>query len=162
MTMIRPGSFQRNARRTHAILEALLQGVDQATGTSLRDGADGWNCVEVVCHLRDFELIWQERVRLMLAQSNPLLPVFDHEGDAIRKNYAAQNLAAVWAERTRLRRESVALMDGLAEMQWNCRGVHPEAGQVDVLQLGMQMCLHDVDHAEQIARILGKTAGWQE
>ena len=162
MTMIRPGTFKRNARRTHGILDALLQGVDQTTGTTLRDGADGWNCVEIVCHLRDFELVWQRRVRAIIATEQAPLEVFDHEGDAIRNDYASQSLAAVWAERIQLRRESLALMEGWTDEQWHRVGVHPEAGPVDLLQLGMQMCMHDVDHAEQIARVLGKTTGWIE
>jgi hypothetical protein len=162
VTMMRPGAFTRNTRKTHVLLETLLSGVDQSTATSLRDGADGWNCVEIVCHLRDFELVWQERARLIIGQENPPLPVFDHEGMAIEKNYAAQQLDAVWAERTDLRRASLAMMESWSDEQWRRTGDHPEAGQITLLEMGMQMAFHDIDHAEQIARVLGKSAGFVE
>ena len=165
MTMMRPGVFPRKARQTHVLLETLLAGVDQTAATALRDSADGdagWNCVEIVCHLRDFELVWQERARLIIGQDNPPLPVFDHEGMAIEKDYANQRLDATWAERTDLRRASLAMMASWTDEQWQRTGVHPEAGQITLLEMGMQMGFHDVDHAEQIARVLRKSAGFIE
>ena len=81
----------------------------------------------------------RSRVRAIIATEQAPLEVFDHEGDAIRNDYASQSLAAVWAERIQLRRESLALMEGWTDEQWHRVGVHPEAGPVDLLQLGMQM-----------------------
>ena len=65
MKMFPPAGVVMAARKSQALLAMLLSGVDQTTGTTLRDGADGWNCVEVLCHLRDFEEITLRRIRLI-------------------------------------------------------------------------------------------------
>lgn len=162
MTMMRPGVFTGVTRKTHTLLETLLQGIDQQAATTLRDGEGGWNCVEITCHLCDFERIWQERARLIIAQDRPDLPVFDHEGDAIRNDYASQRLDQKWPERLELRRQSLAMMEGWTDEQWKRVGIHPEAGPITLLEMGMQMGNHDVDHAEQIARVLGKAERFPE
>ncbi len=40
-------------------------------------------------------------------------------------------------------------------MTWQWGGVHPEFGQIDMLQLAMNGALHNINHFEQIARSLG-------
>lgn len=154
MKMFPPAGVVMAARKSQALLAMLLSGVDQTTGTTLRDGADGWNCVEVLCHLRDFEEITLRRIRLMLAGEAPTLPLFDIAG--LAQGYAGQDLATVLAERTALRAESTALLAELPADAWQHTGVHPTLGEMTVHEMGVKLAAHDVDHLEQIARILGR------
>jgi hypothetical protein len=154
MTMFPGTGVIMAARKSQALLAMLLDGVDQATGSSLRDGGDGWTCVEVVCHLRDFEEISLRRVRLILEQEQPSLPLFDVPG--LAAGYAGQELATVLAQRTALRAEILALLAGLPEAAWERVGVHPTLGAWTVREMGIKLAAHDVDHLEQIARILGR------
>lgn len=147
-----------NARKTDAILRAMLNGVDQTTATTLRDGDDGWTTIEVVCHLRDFELVWQERVGLAIRHDNPAFEPFDVLGLVTRNDYINQNLELVLAERQALRADSLALIATLDEVTIERFGVHPTRGELSILAQAQQLTTHDVDHIEQIARILGKVS----
>lgn len=144
----------RNAAKTQTILGAVVKDVDQSLATGPRDGADGWTTLEVLCHLRDFEQIWQTRANLILSEDRPDLPKFDVEGLVIERAYAQQEFTSVWAERTRLRQESLAMLDGLTEEQWSRTGNHPRYGEMSISDLARQLTTHDVDHIEQIVRIL--------
>jgi hypothetical protein len=145
-----------NARKTNAVLNALLNGVDQTASTATRDGDDGWTTLEIVCHLRDFELIWQERVGLIVSQKNPQLPALDVSGLVIHNDYINQNFAEILAERNALRADSLALLATLDAAVWNRTGIHPARGEMSILDLAQQLTTHDVDHLEQISRVLGK------
>ena len=146
----------RNAAKTQTILDAVLRGVDQTTATGPRDAADGWTTLEVLCHLRDFERIWQARVEMILAEDRPELPALDVAGLVIENAYAQQEFALIQAERTRLRQESIAVLDGLSDEQWNRVGLHPRYGEMTISALAQQLTTHDVDHIEQLVRILDR------
>lgn len=145
-----------NARKTGVVLNALLNGVDQAASTASRDGEDGWTALEIICHLRDFELIWQERVGLIVSQEQPRLPAFDVTGLVTTNDYINQNFAEVLAERNALRTDSLAVLATLDDAAWERTGIHPARGEMSIVALGQQLTTHDVDHLEQLARVLGK------
>ncbi|MGH2551858.1 MAG: DinB family protein [Thermomicrobiales bacterium] len=147
-----------NARKTDAILRAMLNGVDQTAATTSRDGADGWTVLEVVCHLRDFELLWQERVGLAIRNDAPAYEPFDVLGLVTRNDYINQNFELVLAERQALRADSLALIATLDDTTINRFGIHPTRGEMSILAQAQQLTTHDVDHIEQIARILGKVS----
>ena len=56
------------------------------------------------------------------------------------------------------RRELVALLDGLADDQWQRQGTHALYGGLTLLDLLVFVEWHDVNHLEQIARTLGLSA----
>lgn len=145
----------KNANKTAAILNSVLAGVDQAAATATRDGDDGWTTLEVLCHLRDYELIWQERVGLSVREENPQLPAFDVAGLVTRNDYIHQDFAEILAERNALRADSLALLATFDEATLQRTGIHPSRGVMTILAQAQQLTNHDVDHIEQIIRILG-------
>ncbi|MCB9436958.1 MAG: DinB family protein [Anaerolineales bacterium] len=152
MTMLRPPRFIRSLKKSPLILEALLQPVTQEQAQSAYD-AD-WNVVAVVCHLRDFEAIFFRRCRMMLEQPDPLLPAYDHAQMAHDGNYNNQNLREVLSEFRQTRAEYVTWLEELPEADWQRTGTHPEVGPVTIMEVALQVALHDVDHIEQIAQML--------
>jgi uncharacterized damage-inducible protein DinB len=146
----------KNGRKTAAILNAIVNGVDQTAATATRDGDDGWTTLEVLCHLRDYELIWQERVGLTVREENPQLPGFDVAGLVTRNDYINQDFAEILAERNALRADSLALLATFDEATLQRTGVHPSRGVMTLLAQAQQLTNHDVDHIEQIVRILGQ------
>ena len=47
-------------------------------------------------------------------------------------------------------------LEGLDEAQLARPGIHPETGAMTILHLAINTVLHDVDHMEQISRVLGR------
>lgn len=159
MPLLSPTLYPTHPAKSQKVLEVLLDGVDQTTATALRDQSDGdagWTTLDVVCHLRDFEQLWQSRLQLALTQDNPTFGPFDPIALVTANDYAGQDFAAVWAERTALRAESIAMLDALTDEQWSRTALHARFGPISVVELKIQLPLHDLDHAEQIARILGQ------
>jgi hypothetical protein len=147
----------RLIRHTLAILEFILADVSQGVATTRRDPADGekgWTVLEVVCHLRDFDRIFQSRVRQMLRENEPTLQAYDHERMAIEFRYNEQDLRTALAELHASRREFIALFESLNEAQWQRSAIHPERGRFTMDDALMQVGLHDALHLEQITRIL--------
>jgi len=60
--VLSPHKALRTLRKTAALLDGTLAGVTHEQATSLRDGADGWSVLFIVCHLRDYEIAWRERI----------------------------------------------------------------------------------------------------
>ena len=144
---------------TARTLGHLLAPVSQEQAMTLRDGADGWTIVEVVCHLRDFDGFFRGRAELMLAEETPLLPAYDHEAIAIERNYNADRLTDAYDALLRSRAATQTLFAGLTEEQWERGGIHPEVGPFSLTDAAFQVSLHDQTHTEQILKILtGRTA----
>ena len=52
-------------RLSIAVLDHILAGVPDEKARRLRDGADGWSVIEILCHLRDFDEIFYRRAQKM-------------------------------------------------------------------------------------------------
>jgi hypothetical protein len=152
--LISPAKALRTLRKTHVLLGELLRGVGQHHAAMLRDGPEGWSVLQIVCHLRDYEIAYRERVELMLAEENPTFTVITNEEWEARGAYASQNLRAVFDDIRARRATFVGRLEGLADEQWLRRGLHPLQGPATVLDVAVNTGLHDVDHLEQIARCL--------
>ena len=64
----------RCLRKDRVLLAGLLEGLGQQAALELRDGPDGWCLLDILCHLTDFERIFADRARSMLAQDEPRFP----------------------------------------------------------------------------------------
>jgi hypothetical protein len=157
--LLTPAKALRTLRKTHTLLLDTLRGVTQEQSRALRDGQDGWSVLYVVCHLRDYEAACRERVEAMLARDNPTFAVVSNEEWERRGAYADQDTWAVVAN-LRARREGlIALLEGLSGEDWRRPGVHPQQGPATVLDVAINIGLHDVDHLEQLARCVAPLRG---
>lgn len=141
-------------QKTCDILGHILKNISEEQAHDLQDGPEGWSIIEVVCHLRDFDVIFYNRAKMMLEQDHPHLPGYDHEAMAIEKNYQAEELAYVYYDLKESRAKFVELFQSLTDEQWERAGVHPERDSFTMTDAVMQVGLHDADHLEQITRIL--------
>ena len=143
-------------RMSCKILGQLLQGVSDEQARALRDGADGWSIIEIVCHLRDFDEIFYKRALMMQAQDHPQLPAYDHEAMAIEGAYQNEDLGKAFNALKASRQQFIAFFDSLTPQQWQRDGVHPERESFTMTDAAMQVGLHDLDHLEQITRVLSQ------
>lgn len=135
-------------------LDHILAQVSQADAETLRDGPDGWTTLEVLAHLRDFNDIFRERAQMMLTQDHPQLPGFDHEAMAIERRYNEESLPELMTAYLAARQAIVDFFRGLTPEDWARGGIHPERGDFYMMDALIQAGLHDIDHTEQITRIL--------
>lgn len=150
--ILSPVKALRTLRKTAALLDTALAGVTPEQARILRDGIDGWSILVIVCHLRDYEIAWRERVEQMLAYDNPTFISFDHLDLVERHAYTQQDLRAVLADLAARRAGFVERLAGLSDDQWLRTGLHPEQGPGAVLEVAINAGLHDLDHLEQISR----------
>ena len=150
--ILNPDKALRTLRKTPALLDFVLAGLDETTASTLRDGPDGWSILFIACHLRDYERVVAARIEAMLAAADPSLPSMDNDALVRDGDYAAQSLTAV---REELRAMRTTLLDRLVSLdtaQWQRPGHHPQQGAATVLDVAINAGLHDIDHLEQIAR----------
>ncbi|MBZ0293510.1 MAG: DinB family protein [Anaerolineae bacterium] len=144
-------------KRSCATLGNILANVTQEEATTLRDlsdGENGWSVLEVVCHLADADAIFYQRAVMMLEQVFPSLPVFDHEAMVFQNHYNEQVLTEVYARLEQSRLRFIEFFTNLTEEEWNRAGSHPEKGHFTMTDAVMQVSSHELNHIEQITRIL--------
>lgn len=132
----------------------VFQNISQETATTLRDGPDGWTALEVLCHLRDFDAIFQQRAQMILDEEYPKLPAYNQDELAIERNYNGENVEDVYRTLQESRQRFVAFFEGLTDEQWERAGVHPRVGHFTMTDAAMQVSYHDNLHLEQITRIV--------
>jgi hypothetical protein len=154
--LVNPAKALRTLRKTPLILSQLLQGVSQEQAASLRDGADGWSILYILCHMRDVEAIFTDRVRDLLSKPNPIFNVVPNEELMRDNSYAAQNAHAAFEEYYARRQRFISLVEPLTDEQWLLSGAHPDQGPATLLDVAINNGLHDIDHIEQIMRCLNK------
>lgn len=141
---------------TCKILGHILDNVSESEAHDLRDGADGWSVVEIVCHLRDFDAVFHGRAEMMRREDHPQLPAYDHEAMAIERAYQSEQVSDAFAALNDSRQGFIDFFRGLSADEWERAGVHPERGEFSMTDAVMQVVLHDLDHLEQITRALAQ------
>jgi hypothetical protein len=104
--------------------------------------------------MRDFDVIFYNRAKMMLEQDHPQLPGYDHEAMAIDNNYQAEDLMTAYEALKASRAQFVELFRSMTDEQWQRTGVHPERDSFTMIDSVQQVGLHDVTHIEQITRVL--------
>ena len=159
MALLDKGKALRSLPKTPALLRYILQDVTQEQAMNSWDG--DWNVVFVVCHLRDLEAAYLQRLHMMLEQDNPTFPANDQRAMAIEREYAQADLRTALEEFEALRREFITVLRTLTDEQWERRGQHPYFGETTILTQAVNNAIHDLNHIEQISRALGKTSIWE-
>ena len=127
----RRGEIMKTLRATPVVLRALVAGVDEA-GLRRRPAPGEWAIIEVVAHLADTEQRALGTVRRMLAEDDSHLEPFDQEALAVQRRYLDLDLPEELARLEQLRREHLAVLEGLDGLAWERTGRHGEHGQMTV------------------------------
>jgi uncharacterized damage-inducible protein DinB len=142
--------------RTIGIVRFLLQAVPADDLRTWRDGGAGWTVLEVLCHLRDFDEIFVQRLRLTVEQDDATLALPTPDQWAAERDYNRQDAHAVLDKWSQNRDALLAHMNGLSESDWLRTASHPVRGVMSATDQLLLMTWHDWNHLEQIVKILNQ------
>jgi tryptophan 2,3-dioxygenase len=118
-----------------------------------------WSVAEIVAHLADVEIVVGWRVRSILGAPGTPIEAFDQDAWVEAGHYANRNPRASVAQLRGVREANLALYRSLTPEQWKLYGMHSERGQETVEHIVRMIAGHDLNHMQQIERIVGgKTA----
>ena len=104
-----------------------------------------WSILEYGCHVRDVHRIFDERVRLMLAQDDPRFPNWDQDETALAGDYASQDPATVAGELRQAATTVADAYDSVPADAWSRRGLRSNGSEFTIATIALYH-LHDVVH----------------
>ena len=121
-----------------------------------RDGGDGWTIAEVLGHLVEAEQSFLERAKITVETDNPQLPSSDQAQVVLDKGYASQDPMTLYDEWVTHREAFLAYLKSLPEDDavWERPSQHPRRGRFTLNDQLFLAAWHDVNHIEQIVKIV--------
>jgi len=137
-------------------LKKLLKGVSSAKARK-RPAPGKWSIREIVAHVADTELVGGYRIRAILGAPGTEIIGFDQDVWVTALHYDKRDLKESVEQYRLLRKANLALLKSLTPEQWKQYGNHNERGQETVETIAKMFAGHDLNHFQQIERILGKS-----
>jgi hypothetical protein len=130
-----------------------------AAARQWRPAPGEWSAHEVICHCADSEATAYSRIRMVLAEKEPLLVGYDQEEWARRFDYHTLPLEPALATVASVRLSTAAMLRTLPDEAWTRKGKHTEMGEYSAEKWLEIYADHLEGHARQIEKNL---AAWQQ
>ena len=106
---------------------------------------------ELVCHLADFEPVYADRMKRVIAEDRP--PLRGGDPDLWREAlaYGVRDLDEEFAVIEAVRRQTARVLRAVPESAWGRVGVHSEYGELSLEELLRRITNHIVHHLPFIA-----------
>jgi hypothetical protein len=117
----------------------------QGVGAARRPNPATWSALEYGCHVRDVCRRYDQRLRLMLTEDDPLFPNWDQDSTAVKDRYGEQDPATVASE---LQAAADTLADQFEQVsgeQWQRTGTRSDGARFTVDTFA-QYFIHDPLH----------------
>lgn len=117
-----------------------------------------WSTLEVVCHLADFEIVFADRLKRVIAEHEPTLMGGDENLFARRLAYHSRDLDEELRLIEACRASTARILRTLQEADFARLGRHSEAGPLtlqDLLQRATNHVTHHVQFIHEKRRALG-------
>ena len=138
---------------TASVLADLIAGATDAQLTK-RPAPGKWSVGEILAHLAEDEISSAWRYRQMVEHNGIELAGFDQEMWARIGKYSDRAPQESLALFRLLRNANLNFLSNLSPEQWDSFGIHAERGRITVRDLATHMVGHDINHVEQIRKIL--------
>ena len=137
-------------------LERLIDGVPTST-LRMRPAVGAWSVSEIVAHLGDAEIVTGFRMRLILGAPGSPIAAYDQDSWVISGHYEKRDPRQSLEQFRFVREANLALLETLTPEQWQQYGMHSERGRETIEQIVRMTAGHDINHLQQIERILAGT-----
>ena len=104
-----------------------------------------WSSLEYACHVRDVYERYDQRIALMLEESDPLFPNWDQDATAVTERYEEQHPLTVVNELTRAAEALATRLAGLSSEEWQRPGRRGDGASFTVSSIARYM-MHDPTH----------------
>jgi hypothetical protein len=138
-------------------LERLVKGVP-VSKLRKRPAPDKWSVAEIVAHLADTEIVGSWRIRSILGAPGTPIQAFDQDVWVVAGHYAKREPRKCIEQFRVVREANLALFKSLSPEQRKHHGMHSERGQETVEHIVRLFAGHDLNHLQQIERILAPEA----
>jgi hypothetical protein len=135
------GDLAAATRRTVHDWQQVLHREDVA----VRPAPTVWSPLEYACHVRDVYRLFDERLRLLLEQDDPLFDNWDQDATAVAERYHEQNPITVCGKLTDAGEALAARLDSVPTGAWLRAGRRSNGSAFTIESLGRYF-LHDVLH----------------
>jgi hypothetical protein len=120
-----------------------------------RPVADAWAPIEIVCHLRDLEESFYQRLTLILTTDEPRFPTTNPDRWAVERQYLRHDASDAARAFARRRAETLTLLREADDEAWTRGGWQLDSrGRRTVDDFLTLIAWHDENHIEQLARAL--------
>jgi hypothetical protein len=143
-------------RSTPDKLADVLQSVGRPQLTT-RPAPDKWSIAEILAHLADTELVISWRIRQTLSSNGTPIQAYDQDVWAKTFNYADRDPQVSLNTFRMLRENNLALLKNVPKDLLENYGLHQERGKEPVTHVIRMVAGHDVNHLQQIDRIVKAT-----
>ena len=145
-------------RSTPEKLATVLASVDRKRLTS-RPASDKWSIAEIVAHLADTELVVSWRIRQTLTSNGTPIQAYDQDAWAKTFKYEERDPQVSLNTFRMLRENNLALLNTVSKDLLDNYGLHQERGKEPVKHVIRMVAGHDVNHLQQIDRIVKPPQG---
>jgi len=136
-------------------LARLIKGTSPAK-LRKRPAPEKWSAAEILAHFADAEIVVSWRVRAILGATGTPIQAYDQEAWFTAGHYPKRDARKSLEQFSVLRETNLALYKMLTPEQWKQYGVHAERGEESIERIAEMIAGHDINHLEQIERILGR------
>jgi DinB superfamily len=136
-------------------LERSIKGVP-TNKLKKRPAPNKWSVSEIVAHLADAEVAIGWRLRLILGAPGTPVAAFDQDAWVTNLHYEKRDPRKSVEQFRVLREANLALLKSLKPEQWKHYGMHAERGQETIEHIVQLIAGHDLNHLQQIDRILSQ------
>jgi hypothetical protein len=109
-----------------------------------------WSTLECVCHIADFEIVYADRMKRVIAEDQPTMFSGDPDIFAARLSYQDRDLAEELALIEACRAQVTRILRKLSAADFQRVGKHSEAGPLTLQELLERVTEHIPHHAKFI------------
>jgi hypothetical protein len=142
-------------RETANQLAELIEGIP-AEKLRQRAAPDKWSVAEILAHLSEAEIGSSWRYRQMIEHDGAGLSSYDQDLWESLGGYASRDANNSLHLFRLLRQANLTMFAQLSPGQWQRHGVHAERGPMTVADLARQVAGHDINHIEQIRKVVAQ------